>query len=181
MKNRIVPAFELVFDNPSESLGFSVWRTANLWQRKVKEKLDPHGITHVQFLLLNCLAALNKNQSFAITQKMLADYSGCDKMMTSKVLRTLEQRKWVYRKDHHSDTRSKSLLLTSKGMEILEQSSRAFLEAEKAFFKCIAKKEEGFAKRLRKLNAVNERSESKSAVLANEAQIAINKASQTER
>lgn len=151
MKNRIVPTFELAFESTKESTGFLVWRVSNLWQQKVREKLDPHGITHVQFLLLNCLAALNKNQSFAITQKMLADFSGCDKMMTSKVLRTLEGRKLVQRKDHHADTRSKSLLLTAKGMELLQQASEAFKLAEAEVFESLGKKEKGFGKKLRKV------------------------------
>jgi DNA-binding MarR family transcriptional regulator len=151
MKNRIVPDFELAFENPGNSTGFSVWQLSNLWQRKLRERLDSHGVTHVQFLLLNCLAALNKNQPYAITQRMLSAFSGCDKMMTSKVLRTLESRKLVQRKNHHSDTRSRSLLLTAKGMEVLQQATASFQLAEAEVFESLGKKEKGFGKKLRKL------------------------------
>jgi DNA-binding MarR family transcriptional regulator len=151
MKNRIVPGFELAFESPGNSTGFSVWQLSNLWQRKIRERLDPHGVTHVQFLLLNCLAALNKNQPYAITQRMLSAFSGCDKMMTSKVLRTLESRKLVQRKNHHSDTRSRSLLLTAKGMEVLQQATASFHLAEAEVFESLGKKEKGFVKKLRKL------------------------------
>jgi DNA-binding MarR family transcriptional regulator len=156
MKTRLVPEFTLAFEEPADSLGFSIWKTALLWQKAVKEKLDPIGVTHVQFLLLNSLAALNKNQSLAITQRMLSDHSGCDKMMTSKVLRTLEDRKLVYRKNHHSDTRSFSLLLSSKGLDVLRESTGAFAEAERQFFELLGKKERGFSKRLRKLNKTHQ-------------------------
>ena len=151
MKNRIVPGFELAFESPGKSTGFSVWQLSNLWQRKIRERLDPHGVTHVQFLLLNCLATLNKNQPYAITQRMLSAFSGCDKMMTSKVLRTLESRKLVQRKNHHSDTRSRSLLLTAKGMEVLQQATASFQLAEAEVFESLGKKEKGFGKKLRKL------------------------------
>ena len=78
MKKRLVPDFELAFESPKETLGFSIWNTTNLWQRKIKEKLDPLGITHVQFLLLNSLASLNKDADRSITQRMVAEQSGCD-------------------------------------------------------------------------------------------------------
>lgn len=156
MKTRLVPEFTLAFEDPADSLGFSIWKTALLWQKAVKERLDPIGITHVQFLLLNSLAALNKNQNLAITQRMLSDHSGCDKMMTSKVLRTLEERKLVYRKHHHSDTRSWSLLLSTKGLDVLQRATAAFSEAESAFFEYLGKKERGFSKRIRKLNKVHQ-------------------------
>ena len=147
----MVPGFELAFESPGNSTGFSVWQLSNLWQRKIRERLDPHGVTHVQFLLLNCLATLNKNQPYAITQRMLSAFSGCDKMMTSKVLRTLESRKLVQRKNHHSDTRSRSLLLTAKGMEVLQQATASFQLAEAEVFESLGKKEKGFGKKLRKL------------------------------
>ncbi len=159
MKKRLVPDFDLAFESPSESIGFSIWNTTNLWQRKIKEKLDPHGITHVQFLLLNTLASLNKDADRAITQRMVAQHSGCDKMMVSKVLRTLEEKKLILRKDHASDTRSKSLLITTKGMELLKQASPAFLQAEVLFFESLGKKEKSFSKRIRKINKINNKEE----------------------
>jgi DNA-binding MarR family transcriptional regulator len=161
MKNRLVPQFDLAFEHPDESAGFMVWKTANLWQRKIKEQLDPLGLTPVQFLLLNSLATLNKNQTFAITQKMLSDFSGCDKMMTSKVLRSLEDKKLVQRKNHHSDTRSISLLLTTKGMDLLQLATPAFSLAEKLFFETLKKKESKFSKHLKKLNKSEKKTTSK--------------------
>ena len=159
MKKRLVPDFDLAFETPSESTGFIIWNTTNLWQRKIKEKLDPHGITHVQFLLLNTLASLNKDADRAITQRMVSVHSGCDKMMVSKVLRTLEEKKLILRKDHVSDTRSKSLLITTKGMDLLKVATPAFLQAESLFFESLGKKEKSFSKRLRKINKVNNKEE----------------------
>lgn len=155
MKKRLLPDFDLAFDSPSDSTGFTIWKTTNLWQRKIKEKLDPIGITHVQFLLLNSLASLNKQADRSITQSMVAKHAGCDKMMASKVLRTLEEKKYLHRNSHASDTRSKSLLITTKGMELLKLATPAFIQADAAFFESLGKKEKTFNKRLRKINKAN--------------------------
>ena len=159
MKKRLVPDFDLAFESPSESLGFTIWSTTNLWQRKIKERLDPHDITHVQFLLLSTLAALNIDADSSITQRMVSVHSGCDKMMVSKVLRTLEEKRLILRKDHVSDTRSKSLLITTKGMELLKRATPDFLQAESSFFESLGKKEKTFRKRVRKINKLNNKEE----------------------
>ena len=151
MKKRLVPNFELAFEHAEELTGFQLWKVANLWQRKMKETLDPLGVTPVQFLLLNSIATLNNQQSGAITQNRLAEFADCDKMMVSKVLRTLEERKLVERRAHHSDTRSRSLFITNKGMELLRTSSPVLLKTESAFFEALGKKEKNLQKRFSKL------------------------------
>lgn len=151
MKKRLVPDFELAFEHADELTGFQLWKVANLWQRKMKESLDPLGITPVQFLLLNSIATLNNQQSGAITQNRLAEFADCDKMMVSKVLRTLEERKLVERRAHHSDTRSRSLFITNKGMELLRAASPVLLQTEAAFFEALGKKEKNLQKRFAKL------------------------------
>jgi DNA-binding MarR family transcriptional regulator len=90
---------------------------------------------------------------------MVSVHSGCDKMMVSKVLRTLEEKKLILRKDHVSDTRSKSLLITTKGMELLKQATPDFLQAESLFFDSLGKKEKSFSKRVRKINKLNNKEE----------------------
>ncbi len=151
MKKRLKPEFSLAFENASESTGFLFWQLTNLWQRNMKEKFDPLALTHVQFLLLNSMAALNKNEDKVVTQMALANHSGCDKMMVSKVLRTLEEKKLVMRKNHHSDSRSKSLLLTTKGMELLKQATEIYNASEAEFFKPLKGKEKDVEKRIKKL------------------------------
>ena len=151
MKKRLQPEFELAFEETNDSTGFLFWQMTNLWQRKIRECFDPLSLTHVQFLLLNSLAALNKSSKTPVTQMMVANHSGCDKMMVSKVLRALEERKLVMRKEHVSDTRSRSLLLTTKGMDLLKQATSVFVEAELEFFKPLKGKQKDVEKRVRKL------------------------------
>jgi len=159
MKKRLVPTFNLAFEDPLELTGFLIWQTTNLWQRRMKEKLDPIGLTHVQFLLLNSIATLNKTADRPISQMDVANHAHCDKMMASKVLRLLEERHLVMRKPHQLDTRSKSLLITTKGMELLQKATPVLLEMEAQFFKSLKSKEKSVAKRLRKLINTNNKSE----------------------
>lgn len=155
MKKRIQPTFELAFESPSEALGFQLWMVSNLWQRRMKDILEPFELTHVQFLMLNTLARLNKDLDKPVSQMLVATESNCDKMMVSKVLRALEERKLIMRKAHHSDSRSKSILLTAKGMELLNNATPVFANAEEQFFKSLKGKQKGVEKRMRKLLKVN--------------------------
>lgn len=151
MKKRLQPEFELAFEDANESTGFLFWQLSNLWQRRMKDVFESVGLTHVQYLLLNTLALLNKQEDKPISQSLLAEQSGCDKMMVSKVLRTMEANKLVLRKAHHSDSRSLSILLTKKGMDHLKQATSVFNEAEAAFFKPLKGKEKDVEKRIKKL------------------------------
>jgi DNA-binding MarR family transcriptional regulator len=151
MKKRLQPEFDLAFEDANESTGFLFWQLSNLWQRQMKSVFESVGLTHVQYLLLNTLALLNKNENKSISQSMLSEHSGCDKMMVSKVLRTMETNKLVLRKAHHSDSRSISLLLTKKGMDHLKQATSVFQTAEDNFFKPLKGKEKDVEKRIKKL------------------------------
>ena len=155
MKKRLVPTFDLAFEDPSESTGFLIWQVTNLWQRRMKISLDPLGLTHVQFLLLNALATINKTADKPITQMMVANHANCDKMMASKVLRTLEERKLIMRKPHHLDTRSRSWLLTTRGMELIEKATPVFTATEEAFFDSLKSKQKSVDKRLKKVIKIN--------------------------
>lgn len=157
MKKRIAPEFELVFDKPEENAGFLLWQTSNLWQRKMKEQFDKVGITHVQFLLLNTLSSFNLNEDKPVTQAMLAEKSGCDKMMTSKVIRLLQERQFVVRKPHHADTRSLTILITKSGMELLQKATPVFIDVDKQFFKPIKDKVNSQIKRFKKIIHKNEK------------------------
>jgi len=163
MKKRLTPEFDLAFEEPSELTGFLIWQTTNLWQRRMKEKLDPIGITHVQFLLLNSLATLNKTSEKPLSQMMVATHAHCDKMMASKVLRLLEDRHYVIRKPHHLDTRSKSLLITTKGMELLEKATPVLRLMEENFFKSLKSKRKSLNKRLIKVMKSNQKAANNSS------------------
>jgi DNA-binding MarR family transcriptional regulator len=105
------------FESPDNSPGFLLWQVSNLWQRKMNSGLSKLGLTHVQFVLLAGIIWLSENQE-SVTQAKLAAHAKTDIMMTSKVLRALEQRGLIKRETDSKDTRAKSLTVTKEGYDL---------------------------------------------------------------
>lgn len=121
---------EFQFKKPEDSPGFLLAQVTILWQRKQKKVLDPLNLTHTQFVLLSSLAWLSRNND-AVTQIDIANLSNTDRMMVSKVLRTLEEKQFITRQEHPTDTRAKIINLTLQGEKVLQ---KAIVEVENADF-----------------------------------------------
>lgn len=126
-------SIEFPFKSPEESSGYLLWQVTMLWQRAMKRELDKLDITHTQFVLMAALGWLSKEGS-NVTQIDIANHSNTDRMMVSKVLRTLEEKKVIKRKDHPVDTRAKVISLTSSGEELLMKALKVVAEVDNAFF-----------------------------------------------
>jgi DNA-binding MarR family transcriptional regulator len=127
---------EFHFKSPNDSPGYLLAHLTMLWQRKQKKVLDPLDLTHTQFVLLAALGWLSR-ESNAVTQVDIANQSNADRMMVSKVLRTLEEKKFITRQGSEKDTRAKNIQLTKTGIETLQ---KAIIEVENAdvdFFSAI--------------------------------------------
>ncbi|MDR0228000.1 MAG: MarR family transcriptional regulator [Flavobacteriaceae bacterium] len=124
---------EFPFKAPEESSGYLLWQVTMLWQRAMKRELDKLDITHTQFVLMAALGWLSK-EGGNVTQIDIANHSNTDRMMVSKVLRTLEEKKVIKRKDHPVDTRAKVISLTLSGEELLQNALKVVGEVDKAFF-----------------------------------------------
>jgi DNA-binding MarR family transcriptional regulator len=119
---------EFYFKSPDDSPGYLLGQLTMLWQRKQKKVLDPLDLTHTQFALLCALAWLSNNSN-NVTQIDIANQTNFDRMMVSKVLRTLEDKKFVTRQEHETDTRAKTIRLTNIGETVLQ---KAIIEVENA-------------------------------------------------
>jgi len=124
---------EFHFKSPEDSPGYLLGQLTMLWQRKQKRVLDPLDLTHTQFVLLAALAWLSK-ESNNVTQIDIANQGNADRMMVSKVLRTLEEKKFVTRKEHKTDTRAKTISLTQLGASVLQKALAAVESADLEFF-----------------------------------------------
>ncbi|MGY2131839.1 MarR family winged helix-turn-helix transcriptional regulator [Hymenobacter sp. HD11105] len=120
------------FESPDDSLGFMLWQVSNHWQREIKKALDQFGLTHAQFVVL--ASAYWLGQQGNVTQTTLAAHARTDKMMTSKLLRTLESKGYLQRIEDATDTRAKSISLTSVGVRLAVQAAWAVEEFETKFF-----------------------------------------------
>ncbi|HJD75314.1 MAG TPA: MarR family transcriptional regulator [Bacteroides reticulotermitis] len=121
------------YNDANESIGFLLWQLHMLWQRDVKTELDRLDLTHTQFVLLSVLAWLSKTQKI-VTQTDIALHSKTDRMMVSKVLRTLEDKRMITRSNNKKDTRIKMISLTEQGAEVLQQAVHVVERVDDDFF-----------------------------------------------
>ena len=137
----------------SHQNGFLLWHAANLWQRSVRSNLDPLGITHVQYLLMLGLQELSAQQEEGqmINQSALATHTKTDKMMTSKVVRSLEEKYLVERLPVKSDSRAFAISLTRRGNDLLEKAKPLVTAAEDAVFDSLGKKREKLFRHLNRM------------------------------
>lgn len=124
---------EFNFKSPNDSPGYLLGQLTMLWQRKIKKVLDPLGLTGTQFVLLAALGWLSKKNN-AVTQVDIANQSNADRMMVSKVLRTLEDKRFITRQEHETDTRAKVIRLTNEGFKVLQKALTAVENADLNFF-----------------------------------------------
>lgn len=136
-------------DKPEDNLGFLLWQITMTWQRQLNRALDKIDLTHTQFAIISALRSLLK-ESNTVTQKAIAERSNTDAMMVSKVLRTLEKKGFVERKEHQTDTRAKCVFLTSKGMSTFQNAFKITSAANQDFLSKLSDKD-NFIKELQRL------------------------------
>ncbi|UII28933.1 MarR family transcriptional regulator [Fulvivirga maritima] len=127
------------FKRPEDSPGYLLGQLTQLWQRNQKKVLDPLNLTSTQFVLLAALGWLSK-KSDAVTQIDIANQSNSDRMMVSKVLRTLQEKKFISRREHPTDTRAKVIQLTEAGANVLQEALAAIERSDIDFFSSLGDK-----------------------------------------
>ncbi|GHU71729.1 MarR family transcriptional regulator [Bacteroidia bacterium] len=130
-------------ENAEDSSGFLLWQVTSLWQRKIRDSLKQYDLTHSQYVLLTCLHWL-KLHGQEVTQIVLSSNSKIDPMTTSTVLRTLQQKGLIRRKEHSTDTRAKKIDITEKGKEIIKKAVVTVETADKDFFELLGDKTHDF-------------------------------------
>ena len=126
--------FESDYDSAAESPGFLLWQVTNLWQRQMRAVLKDVDLTHVQFVLLASLAWLCRDDRAVVSQSALALHARIDVMMTSQVLRTLEQKGFIARVAHPHDTRANALSVTPQGTQLAQRAIQLVEAADRRFF-----------------------------------------------
>lgn len=145
---------EFYHEQPEESSGYLLWQVSMLWQRKMKRALDELDLTHTQYVLLAVLAWLSKSKE-TVTQVDIANHSNTDRMMVSKVLRTLQEKGFINRQEHKTDIRAKNISLSKSGKTILEKAMTIVEETDDSFFSVLQSKEKSFNADMRKLVTEN--------------------------
>ena len=126
------PRLATQFSAAEDSPGLLLWQVANRWQATQRAALKEHGLTHVQFVLLASLAWLAADGP--VTQRQLADHAATDPMMTSQVVRALEELGLLTRLPHPDDKRARALAVTPAGRALADQAVVAVEACDAAFF-----------------------------------------------
>jgi DNA-binding MarR family transcriptional regulator len=138
------------FEKASDSTGFMLWQVTLAWQRAMRAALDPHELTHVQFVLLTSAWWLAEHEE-PPTQQRIAEHVNVDTMMTSQVLRRLAARQLISRELDDKDARARRIVLTDTGREVLTGALADVDAADSAFFAALGPDGPGFLRSLQLL------------------------------
>ncbi|NOU70765.1 MarR family transcriptional regulator [Paenibacillus sp. LMG 31458] len=140
---------------PYDSPGFHLWQVTNLWQKNLRYALHDLDLTHVQFILLATTEWLNSQSPLGdVTQVQIAMHAHIDPMMASQVLRSLEKKGFLIRKEHPTDTRAKSISLTPAGEMLISKAIDIVEQADRRFFSKLGEEQETLASLLRSLGSM---------------------------
>jgi DNA-binding MarR family transcriptional regulator len=99
------------------SPGFWLHHAALVWRAELDKRLRRIGLTPTQFMVLGSAGWLEHTQG-PPTQQQVAEHSGADRMMTSKVVKTLVEGGLLNREVDPADSRAYRLRLTTKGRKL---------------------------------------------------------------
>jgi DNA-binding MarR family transcriptional regulator len=108
---------------PLSSPGFWLQRAAQFYLRELDARLRPLELTHTQFQLLAAAGWLGRDGP-GPTQQQVAEFAGADRMMTSKVLATLEARGLLVRTADAQDARLRRVTITEPARDLLREATR---------------------------------------------------------
>lgn len=125
------------------------------WKRMTDKALEPTGLTHTQYVFLCVLQSLESKRQRP-TQNDLARLTDSDVTMTSHVLRTLQKRGLIERKQLNGDERAKYPKLLPAGKQLIKEAEIIMTEFENNYFTTIDKNFEEFLQCLKDLTASRE-------------------------
>ena len=120
-------------DRAEDSTGFLLWQVTNLWQREIRKALEPFELTHSQFVLLASIHWLTLHDQ-EVTQILLSHHTKIDPMTTSTVLRAMQAKLLIRRREHSTDTRAKTVVLTEKSVNTAKRAVKAVEKFDREFF-----------------------------------------------
>ena len=141
-------------DNDSASIGLSFIKAYNLWHKMIKEELNTINLTHPQFVVLASLGYLSQNNE-EVNQVTISKQSDIDVMTVSTIIKNLEKRMLIIRKESKTDSRAKSVHLTKKGQMILNKALPLVEEIDTRFFDVLTSQKELFNNLLQTLTREN--------------------------
>ncbi len=122
-----------LYNSRDESTGFLFWQLSTLWQRKIKDVLNPFKLTHTQYVILAVIEDLQETVT-DINQKLISDISTIDVMTVSSTIRLLERKKLIKRKKSRTDTRAYTIINSKVGSNLLIKAIKEVEKVDRLFF-----------------------------------------------
>jgi DNA-binding MarR family transcriptional regulator len=125
-------------DFPHNKPGFWLWHTALQWRLQLSRNLKPLKLTTAQFFVLGALYGLESSGRSLPTQRIIMQHAGLDAMMTSRLLKKLEDRGLVERHADREDARKQRFATTTQGQALAQHASALAEQTDSTFFQTIA-------------------------------------------
>ena len=113
-------------------LALLIWQTSNFWQSKVRYKLKESKITLSEYLILETIYLLQQ-KNMSITQQDICKNASIDRSVVSVRVSKLEEKKLIL-KQQPQDKRSDSLILTSEGKILINNTIESIKDLENDLF-----------------------------------------------
>ena len=120
------------FQRAEDSVGFLLWKAANLMQRLHGACLRDLDITPTQFSLMTSLVYLQSDGD--VTASAIVAHTGMDKMMVSDLLKTLIRKGRVVKTPNPDDARSSLVRATAAGKRVTNSAVRTIEAFDSQFF-----------------------------------------------
>ena len=113
-------------------LGILIWQTSNVWQSNLRKILKDYEISLNEYLILETIFKLYKTNK-NISQIEITKNTSIVTSVVSSKLTFLEDKKLIKRL-HSGDNRSKKIILTKNGSDLVEILIKDIERIEKNFF-----------------------------------------------
>jgi len=120
--------------NPSGDIVYLIWRISKYWQREKHKSLDEFGLTGSQLEIMGALYHTGTNE-MQVTQIQLSQVTEIDPMTTSTILRNLQKKGLIVRRQSKTDTRARIVELTESGKSLFLKAIVKIKEIHSRTFK----------------------------------------------
>lgn len=104
-----------------DNIGYLIWRIYKYWQKMQQKVLDEFDLTGSQMELLGAISYAKANE-IETTQIVLSQETEIDPMTTSTLLRNMEKKGLISRRESETDTRARIVELTDEGLDIFTRA-----------------------------------------------------------
>ncbi|GAB6011262.1 MarR family winged helix-turn-helix transcriptional regulator [Viscerimonas tarda] len=126
-----------LFCRTDDDIGCLIWQLTKIWQRGKHRNMGEFGITGSQMEVLGAIKKLQ--DEVEITQIILSQETNIDPMTVSTILKNLQKKGLITRKESKVDTRARIVELTDMGNVLICKAFLKFQKMQEALFKRIDK------------------------------------------